>query len=166
MTQWLLDAKSLRPQATMPQFFDSTNADDRQTASDIAAYLTSMSSNDEHLLPIAKGDPQEGRTLYENLGCLACHHLEKVEETDDYHRLPLRNVAFKFLPGQIEAFLSKPESHFPRTRMPNFQSSTEEARHLATYFRELPATTIPEFPTGNGDRGRIRGDAAEMLCLS
>ena len=164
IAQWLLDPKSLRPQSIMPHFFDPSNAADRQTASDIATYLSSLKSDPETESPSTSGDAEEGLTLYENLGCLACHHREEVSAVDDFPRLPLRGVPLKFRGGQLESFLSKPESHYSRTRMPDFLLTAEEAGHLATYLRELPSTPLPELPTGNAERGHT--SAVRLKCFA
>ena len=80
--------------------------------------------------------------------------------------MPLNNVASKYLPGQLVAFLKKPEAYHPFTAMPNFQLSDDEAASLAAYLTassEGKGTDLGyKFPAGDAARGAEA--AASLHC--
>lgn len=154
ITHWLLNPKAIRPQTTMPHFLNPDDAADRQTAADIAEYLSTLTTTSVHSEVQTTGDAEAGLTIYEDLGCLACHHREEIGAEDPEHRLPLRGIASKFRPGKLEAFLAQPTAHSARTRMPDFQLTSKESSDLASFIRELPSPPFSEAPSGNAERGR------------
>jgi type 1 glutamine amidotransferase/mono/diheme cytochrome c family protein len=155
ITHWLLDPKSIRPQTAMPQFFNPASEIDRQSAADIAEYLGSLTTTSGDTQVHDPGNAEEGLALYEDLGCLACHHREEIGADDTERRIPLRGIARKFRPGKLAEFLAEPTAHSIRTRMPNFKLTSKEAADLASFIRELPFSPSREFPTGDRERGRL-----------
>ena len=74
--QWLLDPKALRPQARMPRVLSTDSAEARQQAADLAAYLVAAGGDgraDEAAEPPLAGEVADGRRLYTEIGCAACH---------------------------------------------------------------------------------------------
>ena len=76
LERWLLDPRSLRPEARMPQVLSTDAAEARQQAADLAAYLAAAdggpaTSGTAASLP--PGEVAEGRRLYAEIGCAACH---------------------------------------------------------------------------------------------
>ena len=133
--RWLLDPSSLRNAPRMPRSLNAAQAADRQIAADIAVYLDSLRAVEpaSDVAPQVESDapPLDGRILYEDLGCIACHRLTAPAESDENRRQSLHFVAAKFLPGQLANFLLKPQSHYPKTRMPDFRLTVDEAAALA-----------------------------------
>jgi cytochrome c1 len=156
LRKWIADPKALKPTTHMPQLVDPTTPEGLQMAADLAAFLASSKMGAEEVPAPDPGLAKAGGAHFHELGCVACHH-PAGEGSDDTGRVPLNNVAFKFLPGQLVAFLKKPEAYHPFTGMPNFQLSDEEAASLAAFLRseaEGKETKLPyEFPDGDATRG-------------
>jgi cytochrome c1 len=156
LRKWIADPKALKPTTHMPQLVDPTTPEGLQMAADLAAFLASSKMGAEEAPAPDPGLAKAGGAHFHELGCVACHH-PAGEGSDDTGRVPLNNVASKFLPGQLVAFLKKPEAYHPFTGMPNFQLSDEEAASLAAFLRseaEGKETKLPyEFPDGDATRG-------------
>ena len=74
--QWLLDPRSLRSRARMPSVLASDPGEAGRQAADLAAYLTTAAGDDrtaEAETPATAGDVPDGRRLYSEIGCSACH---------------------------------------------------------------------------------------------
>jgi cytochrome c1 len=156
LRKWIADPKALKPTTHMPQLVDPATPEGLQMAADLAAFLASSKMGGEKIPAPDQGLAKAGGVHFHELGCVACHH-PAGEGSDDTGRVPLNNVASKFLPGQLVAFLKKPEAYHPFTGMPNFQLSDEEADSLAAFLRseaEGKETKLPyEFPVGDAARG-------------
>ncbi|MGE9267345.1 MAG: c-type cytochrome [Verrucomicrobiales bacterium] len=159
LVRWIAQPDKLKPSTTMPAMVDHTKAAGAQQAADIAAYLAGLTSKPAP--PAVEIDDklaQAGGAHFHNLGCVACHTLPSVSEIDyEHHRIPLNNVAEKFQPGTLSAFLKKPDTHWKAIKMPDFQLSDEEAGALAAYLtKEATGRHTPdpsEFPPGDARRG-------------
>ncbi len=159
LKKWMADPKALKPTTHMPQLVDPKTPEGLQKAADLAAYLASskigLPETPEPDASLAKA----GGVHFHELGCVACHYPADDAEAakDDSRRVPLNNVASKFLPGQLVAYLKKPEAYHPFTGMPNFQMSDEEANSIAAFLRsesEGKETKMDyDFPAGDATRG-------------
>ena len=158
LKKWMADPKALKPTTHMPQLVDPTTPEGLQNASDLAAFLASSKMG----LPASPAPDaslaKEGGVHFHELGCVACHYpAADGAGGDESRRVPLNNVATKYLPGQLVAFLKKPEAYHPFTGMPNFQMSDEEANSIAAFLRmesEGKETGMDyEFPAGDTTRG-------------
>lgn len=146
IARWLEDPAALSPRATMPAAFHSLEAANRRTEIlDLTASLVAGAKSER---PLEGGRPGHGRTLFETLGCQACHVAASGsagQEPDDgvrdeADRISLAHVARKWKPGALAAFLEDPRRFHPSTRMPSFRLSAGEARDLAAW---LLSTATP-----------------------
>ncbi len=152
LQQWLLSPHSLRPQSPMPAML-GTGEQAQQDAADLAAYLLQQSSSTTK--SVSEEVTLDGVTLYEQLGCMGCHHFERPTFDDEYHRLSLHFADAKYKPGALAAFLSKPQAHSPGIRMPDFRLSDAEAQALAAFIRQQAKGEIPNPAiTGNAKSGK------------
>ena len=73
--RWLLDPKALRPQARMPRLLSTDAAEARQQAADLAAFLIAGVGDGSPTEPesVLSGEASDGRRLYDETGCAACH---------------------------------------------------------------------------------------------
>ena len=85
-----------------------------------------------------------GLILYEDLGCIACHHFESPDFHDPYTRTSLKFVNAKYQPAGLVAYLRAPHEDYAWRRMPDFQLNDEEAQGLAAYVRSRAAPLEPE----------------------
>ena len=158
LRKWIADPKALKPTTHMPRLVDPGTPEGLQKASDLAAFVASSKMGQPAQPSPDPSLAKEGGVHFHELGCVACHHPAGSESAgDSSRRVPLNNVASKYLPGQLVAFLKKPEAFHPFTGMPNFQMSDKEANSIAAFLRsesEGKETEMAyEFPEGDATRG-------------
>lgn len=158
LMKWIADPKSMKPTTKMPQLVDPTTPEGLQQAADLAAFLVATAAKSDN--KASAPDPnliKAGGAVFHELGCVACHAPAGENVSDDPNRIPLNNVASKYLPGQLMAFLKKPEAYHPYTAMPNFKLSDDEAKSLAAFLQsdsQGKETKLSfTFPKGDAARG-------------
>lgn len=153
LRDWLADPKAMKPGTNMPNLIDAKTPEGLQKAADLAAFLAASKLGGEKLSAPDPSLAKAGGVVFHELGCVACHD----QAAGDASRVHLNNVASKYLPGQLVAFLKKPEAFHPFTGMPNFKLSDDEAASLAAYLTvssEGKGTKLGyEFPAGDATRG-------------
>jgi mono/diheme cytochrome c family protein len=195
--RWLLDPKALRPQARMPRTLSTDAAEARQQAADLAEYLVTVGddgSPTETERATPTGSVPDGRRLYADVGCAACHG--DATSTPALHAAP-RLVARTEIPGgsdgddpalrlgdkwqptALAGYLIEPARFDPWSRMPGTALGAAEADSLALYLLTPvpdggaapaepspppPRGTIPDAIQGNAERGRQLAD--ELRCRS
>lgn len=161
LAAWILEPKKLSADASMPQLLNHTDPNiNAQDAADLAAYLSSLKQPSAATAPPAASPRtsedrvQQGLEAFENLGCIACHHLDVPDRENDYNRLSLHFANAKFLPGQLTAFLQEPDQHDASSRMPDFQLSADEAGALAAFIKSrVQGEVTNEDRKGDAERG-------------
>jgi cytochrome c551/c552 len=158
VARWLLDPAALRNHTKMPRMFpENPSPAERQQAADIAAFLSTRIADEAPAPSDEAGSLRAGEVLYENLGCIGCHHFGPPQSKDPYGRTSLHNVGAKFQPGALESFLAKPHEHYRATRMPDFKLSAKERALLAAHLRKsAPGKPVepPELAKADAERGR------------
>jgi mono/diheme cytochrome c family protein len=130
MAGWILDPKGQRASAHMPKVFHGMKG--KEDADAVAAYLASLKSDVKPKPSPANATLVEaGKKLAETLNCAGCHNLPGGEK--DAKKISLNHAGAKFPPGQLAAFLLKPEANFAWTRMPHFKLSADEAQQVAAF---------------------------------
>lgn len=165
LRKWIAEPHAIKPATLMPALVDVSTPEGRQRASDLAAYLAGLKMG----APDGKAaDPalaQEGGVHFHELGCVGCHNPPEKGIADPA-RVPLNNVASKYLPGALVAFLKQPDAHHPFTKMPNFRLSDAEAASIAAYLTKYSdgqeTKLAHEFPAGDSTRGATV--AASLQC--
>ncbi|MES2440979.1 MAG: c-type cytochrome [Verrucomicrobiota bacterium] len=164
LRRWIADPHAIKPTTHMPALVDATTEEGRQQSSDLAAYLVSLKTG----VPAGPAvDPklaEQGGAHFHELGCVACHNPPDKGLTDPT-RVPLNNVASKYLPGALVAFLKEPDSYHPAIKMPNFRLSDAEAGSIAAFLTQASTgkeTKLPhEFPAGDATRGAKVAEALQ-----
>lgn len=158
LVHWLIDPAKFRPTSHMPMVLHS-KTDATQAAADIATYLLSSDRNavnSPSADPIPAGDDESGAVLFEQLGCISCHHFAapRVESDGEQQRISLHFAKAKFQPGALQRFLLQPAAHHSATTMPDFQLSNDEALALARFINSQATGVLPSNQViGNADRG-------------
>jgi cytochrome c2 len=167
LQRWIADPKHLRPGTHMPTLVNPDTEEGRQQAADLAAFLASSKLG----LPVTPVPDlalaEKGGVHFHELGCVACHSTPDRDGPDlDTKRIPLNNVASKFQPGALVAFLKKPDAYHASTGMPDFKFSDEEANSIAAYLTKASAgnETKAEKPFPKGDAARGEKVAASLQC--
>jgi mono/diheme cytochrome c family protein len=158
---WLREPQRLRNHITMPAMLAGLNEEAQaQAAADVTAWLFSpvnagVATQEES--PTVMGEPSAGEVLWEDLGCIVCHHFRAPSAADEYDRTSLHFAASKYTPEGLHDFLQQPHARYRWSRMPDFRLSPEEAAHLAAYIRQSASGRIdatPAQPGGNLENGR------------
>ena len=164
LQRWIADPKLLKPTTHMPTLIDAKSNEGLQQISDLAAYLTSMKMGTPAEAAPDAALAQEGGLHFHELGCVGCHNLPDKGAADP-SRVPLNNVASKFLPGALVAYLKKPDAHSPFTGMPDFRMSDAEAKSIAAYLTGASTghatASSYQFPTGDTARGAKVAEALQ-----
>jgi hypothetical protein len=122
-----------------------------------------------------------GETLFIELGCHGCHLTEGYETLAKPHDVPiigpsLRRIGAKVDPGWLVRWVHNPHEFRPRTRMPNFMFSDQQATQIAAFLlaatKDNSAAWVNEHPAarraerrGRGGQGQGRGRLGRMPGL-
>ncbi len=156
MEAWILDPRSIRPEATMPKIAGLSGQD----AADLAVYLSTLGAPAEGG---AAAPAAAGGVLFAEMRCVGCHTLPEQAPAAD--RIPLRHVKAKWRPAALRAFLKAPQSHYAWIEMPDFRLSDEEASLLAAFL--LSREGQPVKSSGlKGDAARGRALAGARGCMN
>jgi mono/diheme cytochrome c family protein len=126
MARWILDPHAQRTSAHMPKLVRKT-----EEADAMAAYLASLKSGSEVVIPPSAEPSHEIKPLFEKLLCASCHTPPEIAEAAT-NKIALRQIAAKFASGKLAEFLRMPEAHYAWIRMPNFRLTQKEAETLAS----------------------------------
>jgi cytochrome c551/c552 len=174
LVHWLLDPPSLRNHTRMPRVLRGDDAARQRAAQDITAWLLQRGEpagarEEGHapLVPAAGDGSSAGERLFENLGCIGCHHLQPPDFDDWFERTSLHWVAEKFRPRALVPYLRAPHAQYGASRMPDFGLTETEANRLASYLRSRLTARLPEIADhGAGDPQRGARLAREYGCLN
>ncbi|MCA8975989.1 MAG: c-type cytochrome [Planctomycetes bacterium] len=148
MAAWLLQPRSFRPDAAMPQFGLA-----EPEADDLATWLGGLGAPLPFEFPA--GAEVQGQKRFFELGCIACHVPPDMprEQAALGDRLPLHHVAQKWHPAALVEYLQDPRRYHRDVRMPDFRLQREEAIALAAYVHRDAAPPLREI-RGDAERGR------------
>lgn len=139
--RWLQDPKEFRPSTRMPRIFHLENTSDPESReknnvmiAGIATYLMENSEPRSLETPPLKGDPEIGKRLVEELGCLGCHTVGSLAAND--FGPELTGLGSKVKPDWLFTWLKDPQHYAAGTRMPNLRLSDEEAAHITSFLLE------------------------------
>ncbi len=91
--------------------------------------------------PATSRDPEEGKRLYDTLGCRACHILG---EKGGYYGPPLNDAGHRLKPGWTYAWLKGPQKWRADVRCPNYGMTDADALRITSYLQTMlqkPAST-------------------------
>ena len=147
IAQWLQNPQSFRPDATMPKFALSAAEGD-----DIAIYLSSLGGAPA-AMPFAGNAAELGKGKFRQLGCVACHVApDAASEAALGERIALSFVPQKWHAAALVEYLQDPRRFNQHVRMPDLRVSPDDARVLAAYLLNTPASVA--LPKAAGDAGR------------
>ena len=139
MIRWLQNPKGFRPSTRMPQIFhlENTSLPEDKIKSNVAieGIVTYLSKHSEPVelakTPKKQGDPEIGKQLVKDLGCLGCHSIEGANANQ--HGPELIHLGSKVNRQWLFNWVKNPKHISPDTRMPNLRLSDEEANHITSY---------------------------------
>ncbi len=161
LTRKILEPDFEKHDASMPSLLNTKDTKSKQVAANIAEYLRSVDDLQQPNIQPAAGITEKivttGEQLFEQLGCIGCHHLPIDNSKDRFDRISLKFTGQKFSPSGLRRFLKDPHEHFSFRRMGNFALSNGEANALASFIAKYssePVTTEERFPLGDAKLGR------------
>ena len=154
---WIVEKLTSKEESTkgnMPHF-DLSQHD----AADIAAYLESIAPKFKmQSLPKTKLSKQEelaaGEKLFHSRGCLACHQMGDLGNSDEFSGTALDKIGTKRNAEWIYLWLKDPKSLNANHRMPVIELSNAERRQLAVYLSSRGSRKTSENATGDAQRGK------------
>lgn len=154
---WLLRPNAFRVNAHMPAVFGASKQAN-QDAADVATFLASQQTVEKDATASTKNSKKlidKGESLYEDLGCISCHHFDPASTNDEFDRISLYFSNQKYRDGALNDFLRNPTLHHASIRMPDFHLSDEEADALTKFVRHESKGTIESSSVvGNSERGQ------------
>jgi mono/diheme cytochrome c family protein len=133
LVEWIKAPNEYWPGTKMPNFLLSW--DESEAA---AAYLLSSSTPYAGPKAPGNGDVEAGKKIVEEIGCLGCHQINGIGNT---FAPDLSHVGGKVNADWLFAWVKHPQDYLPKTRMPNFRLSDEQAAHVTAYLMTLGAKT-------------------------
>jgi cytochrome c2 len=183
IANYLRSPSSEKSGGTMPHMMHLVSEKDRNAAiASLVAFLSSETANEPKIVasggnPVAhefwlKGELARGRTLYHQIGCIACHAMDEryqvnksalsdlerkiaslnlepdeLEEMGlvlpkDVRPVPMSTISSKYTLRSLSMFLIAPHLVRPAGRMPNLKLQPHEAADLAAYLIEDSRTSL------------------------
>lgn len=137
VVRWLHNPKEFRASTKMPRIFNLENQQDEEgqrkdsaAIAGIAAYLD-KNSEPVQLEKAVEGKVDEGKKIFEEVGCLGCH--SKGEMKGGLHGPELTALGSKVSPDWLFTWLKNPKHYNADTRMPRLRLSDEEAGHVTAF---------------------------------
>lgn len=132
---YVADPHAVKPGATMPDIFHSSEAGAREGA---VEFLTHFLVSQGGPLPASgvEGNTvivDQGRQLYHTVGCAACHEPEQGLKAPKVPSVPLGELAGKYTVEALAEFLMDPHKARPAGRMPSLHLSVKEAQAIAIH---------------------------------
>jgi len=184
LRSFLLSPHASKPGTTMPDMLTGLPPDEREPAADaIAAFLSSLQqpfaeikATGANPVPMEfwnRGNAENGRRLYHQIGCVACHEPDAEYDVTTVKPSPLDEMLEQLTPDELKEmglssaarrinsvphsvlpekftrqsltyFLLNPEHSRPAGRMPNFALTAVDAADIAAWL--LRDQTKPELP--------------------
>jgi len=138
--KWVWSPKSFNPRAKMPSFFQqSNNSDDESLAKTkaelhaIVGYLYEHSGDYTPNEAPGAGSIANGKKLFKETGCMACHGIDDVTSHHPDFAPDLSTVGSKLSSAFVYTWIKNPQHFNPDTRMPSLRLSNQEASDITAY---------------------------------
>lgn len=165
LEKFIAHPAQIHPGTTMPDLLSGKSTAERDVlAESLAHYLGSLKSKEA---PEAEApDPQAGKVLFHETGCIACHNPrdESGQEVPIDGLFSLSHLPGKYQPGQLAAFLHSPLKSRPSGRMPDLKLSKKEAASIASYLYSAEAGVVSKVQLDQIDAGRKAFQ--ELNCIA
>ncbi len=153
LATYLLDPADAKPGTTMPNVLTAVPAADRRAvAESIAAFLSS--TGNIAIAPPMTAGIEQGRQLFHQVGCSACHQPREGGHEPIASSTPLPALDQKYSVPSLTQFLSNPLAVRAGGRMPHLGLSDAEARSIASYLLkdvDVPASVAFRYYEGSWD---------------
>ncbi len=150
LKRWLENPQAFRASATMPR------AAHRSDANDLAEYLVTLTEQPLAEPSLRRQDGETGFTLFQSLGCIACHGERGVS---------LDGLGSKTTAAHLQRYLLNPHLWEPSGRMPSLELSDQQALQLSAYLASSRKPAFERQPLG-GDANRGKQRFKNAGCLA
>jgi mono/diheme cytochrome c family protein len=143
LAAYLADPAATKRGTTMPDVFHGRAPTERASAAErLTHFLIEQSATlerPEHRPFRYRAALQEGRELFESVGCAACHAGEGGDGAAATPSVPLPDLAAKTTVAALARFLEDPAAIRHSGRMPSLYLTPDEARTVAVYLLRAQA---------------------------
>ena len=117
------------------------------------------------LLPVpeVEADPERGRELFEERGCLGCHALTAEDWDVNWHGPELSSIGSKVGPQWLYNWILEPKRYFPTSIMPDLRLGEDEAWDITAFLLEHRDETWEALPDAASDNDIVESIAVEYL---
>lgn len=130
LRSFIANPQAVKPGTTMPNLFSGLSPQETQEKVEaLTHFLASLTgiANQPH----QTGAAGDGETLYQRIGCVACHEPRDGKTAMDKGFVPLGDLKAKYTPASLADFLLDPLKTRPSGRMPNMKLTPKEAADVA-----------------------------------
>jgi len=167
-TKWLKAPRKFRNDTKMPQFFDLSNTGSPEDIEKsnaeiegIAAYLFKNSEEFDLPEPFQGGDPEKGKELASNVGCMGCHAVGDWKGTN--FAPDLNGIGSKVDSTWLKDWLKNPKHYWKETRMPSLRLTDEEANDITAYLMTLKNNSFEKMSSPTAPKSALDEMALEYL---
>ena len=137
---YLTDPQAKKPGTTMPHVLAGLDVEKRaETVENLVHFLSTTGRIKD--TPGDRRAVAEGKKLFEQVGCVACHGAREGGATLPTS-IPLGDLASKYTIASLSGFLREPHKVRPSGRMPSLNLEAGEARSIAHYLLKDLAITL------------------------
>ncbi len=144
----------------MPQFWDVRIDESEELlrrnnveGNAVVAYLVEKSAQEDYPAP-PPGDMEDGRGLFETVGCMACHRVGEDDRgieglANAAHRTygpNLQGTGSKVNAGWLYTWVRNPKAYWPETNMPRLRLTDQEAADITAYLMTLTSDEFMDRP--------------------
>ncbi len=164
LTNWSTHPPSADVRSLAPGLLPRNGSQARSAAADISAFLVGPNPRAADSPRIDPSLSQEGKRLFDALGCAGCHHVSSTP--GETPLIGLSSVREKWRFEGLVEYLLEPERADPWARMPNFDLNRTEAQALAGFLFNTSMRPAEEGPSAPGDAARGRRLLTSSGCLN
>lgn len=160
--KWVKDPKSFRHNTWMPSFFNQENNSDHdsQLRNETEIYsIVNYLFKEKQEVDLEKsysnylGDIEEGKKIFESVGCMGCHTVNEDPDIEEETSLTsllkkqgpnLIGLGSKTTPEWIYKWIKNPKEYWPETKMPDLRLSDKEAKNITAYLYSFSNSEFEE----------------------
>ncbi len=129
---FLADPQAAKPGTTMPSLLASLPEAERKDSIEALVHYLASTGTLKDTRPLPKS-VANGKKLFHQIGCAACHGPRDAKLKEASTVLPLGELAKKYTITSLSAFLQDPHKTRPSGRMPGLNLTANETQDIAHY---------------------------------
>ncbi|PQO42448.1 PA14 domain-containing protein [Blastopirellula marina] len=142
LRDYLKDPHQMKPGATMPDVLGGLPADEREEAIENLAHFLASTGRLQEARRRTR-EVAEGKVLFHEVGCVACHGPREGSGVDIAGLKPLGNLEAKYSVPSLTTFLQDPLKVRASGRMPSLRLESGDAGKIAQYLLQDLNVDVP-----------------------